>query len=107
MIARKKNAVESKALKLLYEEWLAYETESAKERKNLKQRVTYENFVQKLRENGMVTDEVLLPMGYISLPEYCEKHGCNEQNMKRMLDSGDKKGIKKDGIWYLDEDVNI
>ncbi len=74
MFNRKKNSAEDKALRILYKEWLGQEAKSAKDKRNMKSKVTYENFAQILRENGMITDEVLVPMGNDEELRYIEEY---------------------------------
>lgn len=74
MFNRKKNSAEDKALRILYKEWLGQEAKSAKDKRNMKSKVTYENFAQILRENGMIADEVLVPMGNDEELRYIEEY---------------------------------
>ena len=48
----------------------------------MKSKVTYENFAQILRENGMITDEVLVPMGNDEELRYIEdyKYGIRKRD---------------------------
>lgn len=61
--------------------------------------------LETLKAAGLYTDEVLLPMGYIPLSEYCKKHGYDMRNVRRKLASGEMTGIKKAGNWFLDENA--
>lgn len=57
--------------------------------------------VQALIDCGFYSDEPLIPMGYISLAEYCEKYGYNMRSVRRKLSDGKMKGLKLANSWFL------
>lgn len=61
--------------------------------------------LEALKAAGLYTDEVLLPMGYIPLSEYCKNKGYDIRNVRRKIASGKMTGIKKGGIWFVDKDA--
>lgn len=60
--------------------------------------------VKGLVNAGFYSEEPLVPMGYLSLADYCKKHGLDMRNVRRKLAEGKMNGIKQANSWFLPED---
>ncbi len=60
--------------------------------------------VKGLVNAGFYSEEPLVPMGYLSLADYCKKHGLDMRNVRRKLAEGKMNGIKQANCWFLPED---
>lgn len=100
-------AKEAEAIQILYRDYLLVDTANIGPDEKAKKVISPEAFANTLKDYGFITNEVLLPMGYISLSEYCKKYGYDKRKIRRILTSGKVHGIMKDGTWYLDGNVPV
>lgn len=60
--------------------------------------------VNALISAGFYSEEPLVPMGYLSLADYCRKWRLDMRNVRRKLAEGKMNGIKQANSWFLPED---